>query len=59
MLLERLAGQVEVDRAAEIIASGAEPLRELIGAMHSKLLLAALRRQPTAPSGADADDAAR
>ena len=41
----RLAGTVEVDRAVEIIASGAEPLRELIGAMHSKLLLAALRRQ--------------
>jgi DNA-binding transcriptional MerR regulator len=44
-LLERLAGEVEPDRAAEIIASGAEPLRELIGAMHSKLLLAALRRR--------------
>ncbi|MBX5441897.1 MAG: MerR family transcriptional regulator [Solirubrobacteraceae bacterium] len=43
-LLERLAGEVEVERAAEIIASGAEPLRELIGAMHSKLLLAAMRR---------------
>jgi DNA-binding transcriptional MerR regulator len=43
-LLERLAGEVPVERAAEIIASGAEPLRELIGAMHSKLLLAALRR---------------
>jgi DNA-binding transcriptional MerR regulator len=45
VLLDRLAGQVEVDRAVEIIASGAEPLRDLIGAMHSKLLLAALRRQ--------------
>ena len=33
------------ERAVEIIASGAEPLRELIGAMHSKLLLAELRRQ--------------
>ncbi|MFL5843809.1 MAG: MerR family transcriptional regulator [Solirubrobacteraceae bacterium] len=44
-LLDRLAGEVEPERAAEIIASGAEPLRELIGAMHSKLLLAALRRQ--------------
>ena len=29
----------------EIIAAGAEPLRELIGAMHSKLLLAELARQ--------------
>jgi DNA-binding transcriptional MerR regulator len=43
-LLDRLACEVEPDRAAEIIASGAEPLRELIGAMHSKLLLSALRR---------------
>jgi DNA-binding transcriptional MerR regulator len=45
VLLDRLAGGVEVERAVEIISSGAEPLRELIGAMHSKLLLAALRRQ--------------
>ncbi|MDQ6807357.1 MAG: hypothetical protein M3065_20940, partial [Actinomycetota bacterium] len=44
VLLDRLAGEVEVDRAVEIISSGVEPLRELIGAMHSKLLLAALRR---------------
>ncbi len=43
-LLARLAGTVEVERAVEIIASGAEPLRDLIGAMHSKLLLVALRR---------------
>jgi DNA-binding transcriptional MerR regulator len=44
-LLERLAGEVEVERAVEIIAAGAEPLRDLIGAMHSKLLLAELRCQ--------------
>jgi DNA-binding transcriptional MerR regulator len=44
-LLDRLAGEVDVDRAAEIIASGAQPLRDLIGAMHSKLLLDELRRQ--------------
>jgi hypothetical protein len=44
-LLDRLAGEVDVDRAAEIVASGAEPLRELIGAMHSKMLLAELRRR--------------
>jgi DNA-binding transcriptional MerR regulator len=45
VLLERLAGKVEVDRAVEIIASGDDPLRDLIGAMHAKLLLAALRHQ--------------
>jgi DNA-binding transcriptional MerR regulator len=44
-LLDRLAGEVPVERAVEIIAAGAEPLRELIGAIHSKLLLAELRRQ--------------
>ena len=44
-LLDRLAGEVEVERATEIISAGLEPLRELIGAMHSKLLLAELRRQ--------------
>jgi hypothetical protein len=44
VLLERLAGKVEVDRAVEIISSGAQPLRDLIGAMHSKMLLAELRR---------------
>jgi DNA-binding transcriptional MerR regulator len=43
-LLDRLAGEVDVDRAVEIIASGAEPLRELIGAVHSKMLRAELRR---------------
>jgi hypothetical protein len=44
VLLDRLPGKVEVDRAVEIIASGADPLRDLVGAMHSKLLLAALRQ---------------
>jgi hypothetical protein len=44
-LLGRLAGEVDPERAADIIASGTEPLRGLLGAMHSKLLLAELRRQ--------------
>ncbi|HEV2997705.1 MAG TPA: MerR family transcriptional regulator [Solirubrobacteraceae bacterium] len=45
LFLDRLAGEVEVERALEMIAAGAEPLRELIGAIHSKLLLAELARQ--------------
>src|SRR5437588_249762 len=45
VLLDRLAGTVDTERAVTIISSGAEPLRELIGAMHSKLLLGELRRQ--------------
>jgi DNA-binding transcriptional MerR regulator len=44
-LLDRLAGEVSVERAVEIIASGAEPLRDLIGAMHSKMLRDELRRR--------------
>jgi hypothetical protein len=54
-LLDRLAGEVEVDRALEIIAAGVEPLRELIGAIHSKLLFAELQaaraRSLAGPSG--------
>jgi DNA-binding transcriptional MerR regulator len=37
VLLERLAGE---ERAVDIVAAGTEPLRDLIGAIHSKLLLA-------------------
>ncbi len=48
-LLERLAGEVEPERAVEIVASGAEPLRALIGALHSKLLAAELRRHGAGP----------
>jgi DNA-binding transcriptional MerR regulator len=43
-LLDRLAGEVEVERALQIVAAGVEPLRELIGAMHSKMLLAELEQ---------------
>jgi DNA-binding transcriptional MerR regulator len=49
-LLGRLAGEVEIERAMEIVAAGVEPLRELIGAMHSKLLLAELRRHRSGAS---------
>jgi DNA-binding transcriptional MerR regulator len=43
VLVERL-GEIEPERALEIVRAGREPLRELIGAMHSKMLLEALRR---------------
>src|SRR5262245_43302864 len=44
VLLERLTGEVEAEKAVEIIRAGREPLRELIGAMHSKMLHQALER---------------
>ena len=42
--MERLAGEMSTDRALQVIDSGAEPLQDLIGALHSKLLVAELRR---------------
>jgi DNA-binding transcriptional MerR regulator len=46
VVLERLSGEgVEPDRAVDIMGSGTEPLRDLIGSMHSKLLKAELRRE--------------
>ncbi len=52
VLLDRLEGQVSDERAAEIVSAGAEPLRELIGALHSKLLRAELERVTSGPSDA-------
>jgi len=45
VLLGRMAGELDPDRAAELIAAGAEPLKDLIAALHQKLLIAELRRQ--------------
>jgi DNA-binding transcriptional MerR regulator len=44
-LVTRVATQVDEDRALEIIQSADGPLRDLIGAMHSKMLLAELDRR--------------
>jgi DNA-binding transcriptional MerR regulator len=44
VVIERLAGEVEPDRVVELMEAGAEPLRDLIAAMHSKLLVQELRR---------------
>ncbi len=57
-LLGRLAGEVQTERALQIIAAGVEPLRELIGAMHSKLLLSALRRHRDGRTADSARDGA-
>jgi DNA-binding transcriptional MerR regulator len=44
-LVTRVATQVDEDRALEIIQSADLPLRDLIGAIHSKMLLAELGRR--------------
>ncbi len=45
VVLERLAGELEPDRVVDLIEAGAEPLRDFIAALHSKLLVEELRRQ--------------
>ncbi len=45
VLMDRLAGSMEPARAVALIDDGVEPLRDLIAALHSKLLVAELRRQ--------------
>jgi DNA-binding transcriptional MerR regulator len=45
VLMARMAGELETDRAIEVIEAGSEPLNELIGALHTKALLAELERR--------------
>ena len=45
VVLERLAGELEPDRVVDLMEAGAEPLRDFIAALHSKLLVAELKRQ--------------
>jgi DNA-binding transcriptional MerR regulator len=45
VLMDRVAGKMEPDRAMELIEAGAEPLKDLIAAMHTKCLVAELERQ--------------
>ncbi len=44
LVMTRLAGEVEPERVVEMIEAGAEPLRDLIAALHTKLLVAELER---------------
>jgi DNA-binding transcriptional MerR regulator len=48
VLMERLAGEMDADAAADLIDAGKEPLQDLIAALHSKLLVAELQRHRAA-----------
>jgi DNA-binding transcriptional MerR regulator len=48
VLMERLAGEMDPDRAVELIEAGAQPLQDLIAALHTKLLVAELERHRAA-----------
>ena len=45
VLMERLAGEVSPEQAAELIESGAEPLRDFIAALHTKLMVEEVERR--------------
>jgi DNA-binding transcriptional MerR regulator len=44
VVMDRLAGEVPPDRVVEMLESGAEPLQDLIAALHTKLMVAELER---------------
>jgi DNA-binding transcriptional MerR regulator len=48
---QRLAGEVEPERVVEMLEAGAEPLRDLIAALHTKLLIAELERHRAGRDG--------
>jgi DNA-binding transcriptional MerR regulator len=51
VLMQRLAGEVDPDRAVELIEAGAQPLQDLIAALHTKALVAELERHRAARDG--------
>jgi DNA-binding transcriptional MerR regulator len=44
VVMERLAGEVPPERVVEMLESGAQPLQDLIAALHTKLMVAELER---------------
>ena len=48
VIMDRLGGEVDADRMAQLIEKGAEPLRDLISALHTKALVAELKQQRAA-----------
>jgi DNA-binding transcriptional MerR regulator len=45
VVMDRLAGEVPTDRVVAMLEAGAEPLKDLIGALHTKLMVAELERR--------------
>ena len=44
VVMTRLAGEVPPERVVEMLEAGAQPLKDLIGALHTKLMVAELER---------------
>jgi DNA-binding transcriptional MerR regulator len=45
VVMERLAGEVPPERVVEMLEAGAQPLKDLIAALHTKLMVAELERR--------------
>jgi len=45
VVMTRLAGEVPPERVVEMLEAGSQPLKDLIGALHTKLMVAELERQ--------------
>ncbi|HEX3735560.1 MAG TPA: MerR family transcriptional regulator [Solirubrobacterales bacterium] len=45
VVMNRLAGEVPPERVVEMLEAGAQPLKDLIAALHTKLLVAELERR--------------
>jgi DNA-binding transcriptional MerR regulator len=48
VFMDRLAGEMDAEAAAELISNGVEPLEDLMRALHSKAMVAELERQRAA-----------
>jgi DNA-binding transcriptional MerR regulator len=51
VLMQRLPREMDPDRAVELIEAGAQPLQDLIAALHTKALVAELERHRAARDG--------
>jgi DNA-binding transcriptional MerR regulator len=51
VLMERLAGEMDADRAIELIEAGTQPLNDLMAALHTKALVAELERRRGSDEG--------
>ncbi len=45
LVMDRLAGEVPPERVVEMLEAGAQPLKDLIAALHTKLMVAELERR--------------
>jgi hypothetical protein len=48
VMMERVAGEMDADEAAELVERAAEPMRDLVAALREKLFIAEIRARRAA-----------